>query len=566
MCTISKSMYGWNTIRWRPVERRVFKLQKRIYQASNRGEAGRVHGLQRLLVSSRSGKLLAVRRVTQDNQGKKTAGIDGVKSLTPPERLLLAEHLSINDQAKPVRRTWIPKANSPELRPLGIPVMGDRARQGLVKAALEPEWEARFEPNSYGFRPGRSAHDAIKAIYDGIKQKPKWVLDADLAKCFDRIDQAALLAKLNTNPRLRRVIKGWLEAGVMEGEELFPTTAGTPQGGVISPLLANIALHGLETIIGERFPPRRGFRSPKVVRYADDFVILHEDREVIEQCLEIAKQWLGEMGLELNESKTRITHTLETTEGEAGFEFLGFRIKQYPAGKYASDRNGHGQAVGCVTRIEPSPKAIKRHTEKLRETVKRHTAGKVSDLIETLNPQIVGWSNYYKYVSSHAVFDKLGTVLFAMLYAWAKRRHHNKSKGWIARKYWRVTGGWKFQAPNGGVQLRRHDETHYECYVKVAGVRSPYDGDWIYWSARLGYHPKVPPRVAKLLKRQRGRCRECGLWFREGDVLEVDHLIPRRRGGTSGLHNLQLLHRHCHNRKTARELDRLDEARMTNAR
>jgi RNA-directed DNA polymerase len=558
-------MYGWNTYPWKETERNVYKLQKRIYQASRRGEAGRVHGLQKLLVNSRSARFLAVRRVTQDNQGKKTAGIDGVKSLTPQERLLLAEHLSVNDQAKPVRRTWIPKANSPELRPLGIPVMGDRARQSLVKMALEPEWEARFEPNSYGFRPGRSAHDAIKAIYGAISQKPKWVLDADITKCFDQINHEALLAKLDTSPKFRRIVKGWLEAGVMEKGELFPSTAGTPQGGVISPLLANIALHGLEEIINEKFPRRRGFSPPKVVRYADDLVILHEEREVIEQCQEIAAKWLDGIDLKFNENKTRITHTLEATEGEAGFEFLGFRIRQYPAGKYNSDRNGHGQAVGCITRIEPSPKAIKRHTEKLRETVKQHAAKKQSDLIEALNPQISGWSNYYKYVVGHIAFHKLGTVLFSMLYAWAKRRHHNKSKGWIARKYWRVNGGWKFQAPNG-VQLRRHDETHYECYVKVAGARSPYDGDWLYWSSRLGYHPKVPPRVAKLLRRQKGRCRECGLWFREGDVLEVDHLIPRRRGGTSGLQNLQLLHRHCHNRKTARELDRLDEARMTNAR
>lgn len=551
-------MYRWNAVSWRVTERRVFKLQKRIYQASRRGEAGRVHGLQKLLVNSRSGRYLAVRRVTQDNCGKKTAGVDGVKSLPPQERLLLAEHLSISGQAQPVRRIWIPKTNSEELRALGIPVLGDRARQALVKAALEPEWEARFEPNSYGFRPGRSAHDAIKAIHGAISQKPKWALDADIAKCFDQIDRAALLAKLNTSPWLRRCVKGWLEAGVMDGEELFPTEAGTPQGGVISPLLANIALHGLETVISEKYPRRRGWTPPKVVRYADDFVILHEEREVIEQSRAIVTEWLKGMGLELKESKTWIIHTLATAEGEAGFEFLGFKIRQYPAGQYRSDRNGHQQPLGCVTRIEPSPKAVKRHTEKLRETVKRHRGKKESEMIEALNPQIAGWSNYYKHVSSHAVFAKLGTVLFAMLYAWAKRRHHNKSKGWIARKYWHVSGGWRFQSRRSGAQLRRHDERHYQCYVKVGGARSPYDGDWLYWSVRLGYHPKVPTRVASLLKRQQGKCRECRLRFREGDVWEVAHVIPRRRGGTSGIHNLQLLHRHCHDIKTAREIDRLE--------
>jgi RNA-directed DNA polymerase len=323
-------------------------------------------------------------------------------------------------------------------------------------------------------------------------------------------------------------------------------------------LLANIALHGMETVISEKFPKRRGFTPPKVVRYADDFVVLHEERAVVEQSREIVAEWLKEMGLELKESKTRIAHTLETAEGEAGFEFLGFQIKQYPAGKYTSDRNGHKQPIGCMTRIEPSPKAVKRHTEKLRETIKQYRGKKAAKLIEALNPKIAGWSNYYRYVSSHVAFHKLGTALFAILYAWAKRRHPKKGKGWIVRKYWGVKGGWCFQTPNGQTRLRRHGETHYQCYVKVAGARSPYDGDWLYWTVRLGYHPKVPPRVASLLKRQQGKCRECGLRFREGDVWEVDHVIPRKRGGTSGLHNLQLLHRHCHDTKTAREIERLE--------
>jgi RNA-directed DNA polymerase len=549
-------MYGWNRIPWKKVERNVFKLQKRIYRASSRGEAGRVHRLQRLMVNSRSAKYLAVRRVTQDNRGKKTAGIDGVKSLKPEERLTLAESLTLDDQAQPVRRIWIPKNGSDEMRPLGIPVMTDRARQSLVKAALEPEWEARFEPNSYGFRPGRSVHDAIKAIYGAISQKPKYVLDADIAKCFDRIEHTALLAKLKTSPRLRRCIKAWLEAGVMDGEELFPTRAGTPQGGVISPLLANVALHGLETIISERFPRRRNFATPKVVRYADDFAVLHEDRAVIEQCQEIITQWLSEMGLELKASKTRITHTLEVAEDEAGFEFLGFKIRQYPAGKTNSDRNGQGQALGMITRIEPSRRAIERHIEKLRETIKRKKGAEQAEVIKALNPQIRGWTNYYKYVASRDTFRKIGAVVFAMLYAWAKRRHPKKGKGWIVRKYWDIKRGWFFRLPNSEGRLYQHEQTHYQSYVKVAGARSPFDGDWVYWSVRLGYHPKVPPQVARLLKRQQGRCRECGLWFREGDVMEVDHLIPIRRGGTTASHNQQLLHRHCHDLKTARDIDR----------
>jgi len=244
MNTASMPMYDWNTIPWAKAERAVFKLQKRIYQASQRGDTHTVHQLQRLLMTSWWACLLAVRRVTQDNQGKKTAGIDGVKNLPPPQRLLLAQQLQaapLRPKSPPVRRVWIPKAGTTEQRPLGIPVMEQRARQALVKLALEPEWEAKFEPNSYGFRPGRSAHDAIEAIFASIHTQAKFVLDADIAKCFERINHTALLAKLRTFPKLRRVIKVWLKAGVMDGQELFPSMAGVPQGSVISPLLANVA-------------------------------------------------------------------------------------------------------------------------------------------------------------------------------------------------------------------------------------------------------------------------------------------------------------------------------------
>lgn len=228
-------MMEWRQINWRRLERRVFKLQKRIFKASQRGDVKAVKRLQKTLMRSWSAKCLAVRRVTQDNQGKKTAGVDGVKSLTPEQRLELVNNLTLSQKAKPTRRVWIPKPGSKEKRPLGIPTMTDRALQALVKQALEPEWEARFEPNSFGFRPGRSAHDAIEAIFKCISKKAKYVLDADISKCFDRINHEALLAKIKTFPTIRRQIKSWLKAGVLDGKTLFQTLEGTPQGGVISP-------------------------------------------------------------------------------------------------------------------------------------------------------------------------------------------------------------------------------------------------------------------------------------------------------------------------------------------
>jgi RNA-directed DNA polymerase len=241
--------------------------------------------------------------------------------------------------------------------------MKDRALQALVKLALEPEWEALFEPNSYGFRPGRSCHDAIEQIFTVISQKARYVLDADIAKCFDRINHEALLNKLNTFPTRRRQVRAWLKAGVMDDKQLLPTSEGTPQGGVISPLLANIALYGMENRIQQAFPKRKVYQDGKytgvisaahLIRYADDFVILHEDITVVQRCREIISEWLKGTGLELKPSKTHLAHTLEEHEGNIpGFNFLGFNIRQFPVGKYQSGRN-NGNLLGFKTIITPS--------------------------------------------------------------------------------------------------------------------------------------------------------------------------------------------------------------------
>lgn len=371
MSTVQLPMYEWNTIPWAKVQRWVFKLQKRIYQASCRGDTKTVHQLQRLLMTSWYACLLAVRRVTQDNQGKKTAGVDGVKNLTQSQRLLLAHKLHaapLNPKTRPVRRVWIPKPGSTEKRPPGIPVMEQRARQALAKLALEPEWEAKFEPNSYGFRPGRSAHDAIEAIFKCIRSQAKYVLDADIAKCFDKIDHTALLAKLQTFPRLRRVISAWLKAGIMDGDRLFPSAEGVPQGGVVSPLLMNVALTGLETAVAQRFRRRErngSYRVPIVVRYADDLVVLYADEAVIHQVKEFMAMWLQDLGLELKPGKTQITHTLNHHNDTVGFDFLGFQIRQYHVGKTRTAHNCKGQPLGFKTIIKPGKENIRRHKRTL---------------------------------------------------------------------------------------------------------------------------------------------------------------------------------------------------------
>lgn len=473
---------AWNQIDWKVVEIAVFKLQSRIFRASQSGDVKLVHSLQRLLTKSYYGKLWATRRVTQDNQGRVTAGVDGKKSLNPKQRLELVKNLRISRKAKPLRRVWIPKANG-EKRGLGIPTINDRALQALVKLGLEPQWESTFEENSYGFRPARSCHDAISAIRGAIKQKSKYVLDADIAGCFDNINHDKLLNKLNTYPQLRRQVKAWLKSGVMDKDTLTDTDKGTPQGGVISPLMANIALHGMELEVKKYARSLKGKKKNNegnlsLIRYADDFVILHKDLNVILQCKEIIENWLKDMGLELKPNKTHITHTLNEYKGNVGFDFLGFNIRQYPSGKCNSAKSPYKEVLGFKTIIKPSKEKVKSHLKKIGEIIDRHKSAPQVALISELNPVIRRWSNYYSPECSKETFRDCDAIVYHQLKRWGERRHPKKSKSWIANKYWHSDysnsklRNWCFST-NDGMKLLKHADTPIVRHIKVKGNKKP---------------------------------------------------------------------------------------------
>jgi len=552
-------LLGWDAVDWRACEETVRRLRQRIFTASQAGDLKRVRNLQKLVLRSRANTLLSVRRVTERNTGRETAGLDGEVVLTPKAKMDLACRVQRNAEpfkAHPVKRVYIPKKHgSAKQRPLGIPVILDRVQQARVMGALEPEWEARFEPKSYGFRPGRGCHDAISAIYQTVKGKnPKrqWVLDADLAAAFDRIDHGHLLKQLSSFPA-RGMVKQWLKAGVVEDGRFTPTEEGVPQGGVISPVLLNVALHGMEQAAGVRYQMTGRHvgktvpDSPVLIRYADDLLALcHSRHEAFEVKARLAR-WLEPRGLAFNEDKTRVV-TLEE-----GFDFLGFNVRQY-----------HGTLL-----IKPSKAAVRQVRERLRTKMRSLRGANAPAVLRELNPIIRGWATYYRGVVSSETFSSLDAYMWRLTYKWAVRSHANKSGHWVTTRYFGMFNKsrrdrWVFGDRASGAYLLKFAWTKIVRHQMVKGGASLDDPALTeYWAERRAKTP--PPAIGRTslwhYKQQDGRCSICGDWLLPAENLpqtprewekwlatnrKTIVKIAMRKDGTPDNANPCLIHTHCH--------------------
>jgi RNA-directed DNA polymerase len=570
------SKLAWRDIDWALVQKRLSRQQRRVYKASMEGKRQTVRALQRRIIGSLDAKLLAVRRVITENRGRNTPGVDGVNALSHEKKIELAYGLKLDGKSNSIRRVYIPRVGAKKkgLRLLGIPTIKDRAKQMLAKLALEPEWEAIFEPNSYGFRPGRSYHDAIASLFLSLRGKSRYVLDADIHKCFDELDHDKLLAKLDTFDQMENQIKAWLKADIMvgfenESNEVTKALEDTPQGGIISPLLANIALHGLEDHIKDWYAnswysaakyssskaKRDRRRAIGFSRYTDDFVITAPNYKDIVEVEQIVDKWLTEeAGLKLSKAKTRIVNST------SGFEFLGFQLISV-----RTVQNGEYKI-----KIRPSKESKTRIVQCTRKIIQENKSASSYALIALLSSRIIGWANYFRFAECQKDFSKLDSIIFKQIRAWVFRR---KSKGLRSReklkeKYfpsgntyvfrgnqyqnnWILTGS--TPGKDGNIKqnfLPKMSWVSSIQHIEIKGNASPDDGNHLYGAKRTARYSGFSNKISKLIQIQNGRCRGCGVPFTPMDVIEADHIIPRSKGGPDKFSNLQTLHKHCHIQKS----------------
>jgi len=539
---LSHAPQHWHAINWRKVERIVKGMQIRIAKAAREGKWRKVKALQRMLTRTLSAKLLAVKRVTE-NQGKRTAGVDGELWESPEKKWAAVSRMSQRGyRPLPLRRVYIPKANGKK-RPLGIPTMRDRAMQALYLLALEPVSESTSDPNSYGFRTNRSTADAMSQLFVSLSKKAsaQWILEADIKGCFDHIDHDWLIGNV---PMDKTVLRKWLKSGLLYQGQFQETEAGTPQGGIISPTLANVTLNGLESGLADYLRGKLGLVKANklkvnVVRYADDFVITGASKEILESEV---KPWvvsfLAIRGLQLSEEKTHIVHI------DQGFDFLGWHFRKY-----------QGKLL-----IKPSKKNAQAFYRKVKEVISKHKTAKQEELIRMLNPMLRGWAQYHSPVVAKAAYSRMEYLIFKALWRWSKRRHPNKNAEWVRKKYFHPVGDRNgvFAAPvvteegsKALIELYHLPGTMIKRHKKIKGAYNPFDPAWEMYGEELQQERMLESmshrkQWIRMYLDQGGLCAVCNTKMTKATGWNDHHIEYRVHGGSNALGNRVLLHPNCH--------------------